>query len=220
MSVTIEPSWHAKLHSEFDKDYFKKLVDFVKGAYRSGGVYPPGSKIFDAFRLCPYDKVKVVILGQDPYHGAGQAHGLCFSVPKNIPMPPSLVNIFKELQRDLGKPMPPHGNLEHWAEQGVLLLNATLTVAAGKAGSHQHQGWETFTDAVIQCIASGKEHVVFLLWGAYAKEKGCMIDRTRHLVLTSSHPSPFSFDRGFYGNAHFSQTNAYLVAKEQAPIDW
>ena len=196
------------------------LVDFVKQAYQKARIYPAGNNIFRAFDLCPFDQVKVVILGQDPYHGYGQADGLCFSVPKGVKMPPSLINIFKEQQRDLGKPFPSHGNLDHWAKQGVLLLNATLTVEAGKAGSHQHQGWEDFTDAVVQSLSNSKNELVFMLWGAYAQKKGMVIDTTRHLVLSSSHPSPFSANRGFLGCGHFGQANTYLNSHGQVAIDW
>ena len=220
MQVNIESTWREKLLPEFSKPYFTALVSFVKKAYATHRVYPPGKFIFKAFALCPFDNVKVVILGQDPYHGPGQAEGLCFSVPKGVPMPPSLVNIFKEIERDCKKTAPSHGNLDHWATQGILLLNATLTVEARKAGSHQNKGWENFTDAVIQAISDEKEGVVFLLWGAYAQKKGNVIDRTKHLVLTSSHPSPFSVDRGFAGNAHFSKTNTYLKAHGKTPIAW
>lgn len=220
MKVAIETTWHERLFKEFEKPYFVRLAHFVREAYQQGRVYPPGSLIFNAFTLCPFDQVKVVILGQDPYHGAGQAHGLCFSVPQNVPMPPSLVNIFKEIERDLGQPMPTHGNLERWAAQGVLLLNATLTVAAHQAGSHQQKGWETFTDAVIRALSDAEEGVVFMLWGAYAQKKGRVIDRQRHLVLQTSHPSPFSFDRGFYGSGHFSQANTYLASHGKTPIIW
>lgn len=218
--VQISPSWKPLLQKEFDEPYFCELIDFVKSRYKKGPVYPPGRKIFNAFELCSFEEVGVVILGQDPYHGPRQAHGLCFSVPQGVRMPPSLVNIFKEIQSDLGKPFPADGNLERWAKQGVLLLNATLTVEAGKAGSHQNKGWERFTDQVIQQIAHKKEHIVFLLWGAYAQKKGAFIDKEQHLVLTSPHPSPFSADRGFFGNRHFSQTNAYLTKHGKEPIDW
>lgn len=219
-SVKIAPSWEPLLKNEFHQPYFTKLIDFVKERYKTTRVYPPGSLIFHAFDLCPFDKLKVVILGQDPYHGPGQAHGLCFSVPDGTRMPPSLVNIFKEIQSDLGKPFPKTGNLERWAKQGVLLLNAMLTVDARKAGSHQNKGWEQFTDRVIQLITENKENIVFMLWGAYAQKKGAFIDPHKHCVLSSPHPSPFSADRGFFGNRHFSQANAYLVSKNEQPIEW
>ena len=205
---------------EFEKEYFVRLTDFVKSEYRQGAVYPPGSSMFNAFAHCPFDKVKVVILGQDPYHEPGQAHGLCFSVQDDVPFPPSLVNIFKEIQSDLGKPIPATGNLTRWADQGVLLLNATLTVRAHQAGSHQNRGWETFTDAVIHRLAQERSHIVYLLWGAYAQRKGAFIDGKKNLVLKSAHPSPLSAYRGFFGNKHFSQANDYLVATGQTPIDW
>jgi uracil-DNA glycosylase len=220
MDVRLEASWKEQLKEEFDKPYFRRLAEFVRGAYREKQVYPPPSCIFQALDLLPFDKVRVVILGQDPYHGPGQAHGLCFSVPQGIPMPPSLRNIFKEIHDDLGLPIPSNGNLKHWAEQGVLLLNATLTVEAGHAGSHQGKGWEEFTDAIVKKLSDGREGLVFLLWGAYAQKKGEHIDRTRHLVLTAAHPSPLSAHQGFFGCRHFSQTNAYLAAKGERPIDW
>ncbi len=220
MDVRIEKSWGERLAGEFEKDYFRELVGFVKREYSLGTVYPPGECIFNAFEHCPFDKVKVVILGQDPYHEPGQAHGLCFSVQDGTPYPPSLVNIFKEIESDLGKPMPRSGNLLRWADQGVLLLNATLTVRAHQAGSHQRRGWETFTDAVIRTLATERSHVVYLLWGSYAQRKGAVIDATRNLVLRSPHPSPLSAYRGFFGNKHFSKANEYLVATGQKPIDW
>ncbi len=220
MDVRIEKSWGERLAGEFEKDYFRELVGFVKREYSLGTVYPPGECIFNAFEHCPFDKVKVVILGQDPYHEPGQAHGLCFSVQDGTPYPPSLVNIFKEIESDLGKPMPRSGNLLRWADQGVLLLNATLTVRAHQAGSHQGHGWETFTDAVIRTLATERSHVVYLLWGSYAQRKGAVIDATRNLVLQSPHPSPLSAYRGFLGNKHFSKANEYLVATGQKPIDW
>lgn len=220
MDVRIEKSWGERLAGEFEKDYFRELVGFVKREYSLGTVYPPGECIFNAFEHCPFDKVKVVILGQDPYHEPGQAHGLCFSVQDGTPYPPSLVNIFKEIESDLGKPMPRSGNLMRWADQGVLLLNATLTVRAHQAGSHQGHGWETFTDAVIRTLATERSHVVYLLWGSYAQRKGAVIDATRNLVLQSPHPSPLSAYRGFFGNKHFSKANEYLVATGQKPIDW
>jgi len=220
VDVKIVPSWKERLHDEFNKPYFSQLIEFVKEEYRTQTIYPPGKEIFKAFDACHFDAVKVVIIGQDPYHGPDQANGLCFSVRRDIRMPPSLVNIFKEIQNDLGKPFPTHGDLERWAVQGVLLLNATLTVRASAPGSHQHKGWETFTDAAIKKISDEKENVVFILWGAYAQKKGEIIDRARHHVLISAHPSPFSADRGFFGSRHFSKTNAYLKEKGLAEIDW
>ena len=220
MDVKIEESWKRRLADEFEKEYFVRVTDFVKSEYRQGVVYPPGPSMFNAFAHCPFDKVKVVILGQDPYHEPGQAHGLCFSVQDDVPFPPSLVNIFKEIQSDLGKPIPATGNLTRWADQGVLLLNATLTVRAHQAGSHQNRGWETFTDAVIHRLAQERSHIVYLLWGAYAQRKGAFIDGKKNLVLKSAHPSPLSAYRGFFGNKHFSQANDYLVATGQTPIDW
>lgn len=220
MEVKIEASWKEKLQREFSKPYFSELVAFVKEEYASKTIYPPGSKIFHAFDSCPFDQVKVVILGQDPYHGPGQAHGLCFSVNEGIPMPPSLLNIFKEVKSDLIKPMPPHGNLQRWADQGVLLLNATLTVRHSQPGSHQGMGWEEFTDQVIQLIANQKENVVFLLWGAYAGKKEALIDSDKHFILKAPHPSPLSAHRGFFGCAHFSTTNQYLEKNGITPINW
>lgn len=220
MNVKIEQSWKEQLASEFDKEYFKSLTDFVRQEYRSTTVYPPGSYIFNAFEHCPFDKVKVVILGQDPYHESGQAHGLSFSVQDGIPYPPSLVNIFKELESDLGKPMPSSGNLLRWADQGVLLLNATLTVRAHLAGSHQNRGWETFTDAVIHKLADNRSHLVYILWGSYAQKKGAFIDASHNLVIKSAHPSPLAAYRGFFGSKPFSKANDYLIATGQEPIDW
>ncbi|HEY8935219.1 MAG TPA: uracil-DNA glycosylase [Cyclobacteriaceae bacterium] len=220
MTVKIADSWKSRLNAEFDKPYFGQLINFVKSEYQTHTVYPPGKEIFRAFDKCNFDDVKVVIIGQDPYHGPGQANGLCFSVRDGVRMPPSLVNIFKEIQQDLGKPIPTSGDLERWANQGVLLLNATLTVRASSAGSHQNKGWETFTDAVIQTISNERENVVFLLWGAYAQKKGEIIDRKKHLVLMSAHPSPFSADRGFFGCKHFSKANEYLKSKGLKEIDW
>ncbi len=220
MDVQIEESWKQILSAEFEKDYFRQLTDFARNEYRSTTVYPPGKLIFNAFNLCPFEQVKVVIIGQDPYHGPGQAHGLCFSVNDNVPFPPSLRNIFKEIQDDLGKPIPESGNLTRWAKQGVLLLNATLTVRAHQAGSHQRRGWEEFTDAAIRALAEQREHLVFILWGAYAQKKGAFIDRSRHLVLTSVHPSPLSAHNGFFGNRHFSRANEYLQQHGQTPIEW
>ena len=220
MNVKIEESWKEALMPEFSKDYFIRLTDFVRKEYHETTVYPPGKLIFNAFNLCPFDKVKVVIIGQDPYHGPGQAHGLCFSVNDGIQPPPSLVNIFKEINSDLGKPIPQSGNLTRWAEQGVLLLNATLTVRAHQAGSHQRRGWEEFTDAVIRKLAEEKSNLVFILWGSYAQKKGAFIDRNKHLVLTSVHPSPLSAYNGFFGNHHFSLANDYLVKNGKTAIDW
>ncbi len=220
MNVKIETSWKQVLASEFEKPYFKELTDFVRQEYQTSTVYPPGSYIFNAFEHCPFDKVKVVILGQDPYHEPGQAHGLSFSVQDGIPFPPSLVNIFKELESDLGKPTPTSGNLLRWADQGVLLLNATLTVRAHMAGSHQNHGWETFTDAVIHKLAENRSHLVYILWGSYAQKKGTFIDATRNLVLKSAHPSPLSAYRGFFGSKPFSKANDYLIVTGQEPIDW
>ena len=220
MNVRIEESWKTRLQEEFDKPYFANLTQFVRNEYASGTVYPPGGEMFAAFDACPFEQVRVVILGQDPYHEPGQAHGLCFSVNDGVQFPPSLVNIFKEIESDLGKPMPRSGNLMRWAQQGVLLLNATLTVRAHQAGSHQNKGWETFTDAVIHRLASEREHIVFILWGSYAQRKGSFIDRNRHCVLQSPHPSPLSAYRGFFGNKHFSSANKYLVQHGYKPIEW
>ena len=220
MNVRIDPSWQQRLQSEFDKPYFEALTSFVRHEYATKTVYPPGRQIFAAFDTCPFDRVKVVILGQDPYHEPNQAHGLCFSVNDQVPFPPSLQNIFKEIESDLGIPVPQSGNLTRWAQQGVLLLNATLTVEAHRAASHQGRGWETFTDAVIHKLAEERDHLVFILWGAYAQRKGEFIDRNRHLVLQSPHPSPLSAHRGFFGNHHFSQTNNYLSAHGIEPIQW
>ena len=218
--VKIEASWGKVLADEFEKPYFKALTEFVRHEYGQGPCYPPGRQIFAAFDLCPFDKVKVVIIGQDPYHEPGQAEGLCFSVAQGVTPPPSLVNIFKEIEDDLGTPPPPDGSLRRWAEQGVLLLNATLTVRAHMAGSHQRRGWEEFTDAVISRLAQERTGIVFILWGSYAQRKGAVIDRTRHLVLQSAHPSPLSAYRGFFGNHHFSTANAYLEKQGLAPIQW
>ncbi len=220
MDVKIENGWKALLANEFEKDYFKELVSFVHEEYRTKKIYPPAKLIFNAFDQCPLDKLKVVILGQDPYHGPGQAHGLCFSVQDGVDFPPSLKNIFKELNNDIGKEIPTSGDLTEWAKQGVLLLNATLTVRATQAGSHQRKGWEDFTDAVIHKINEQKEHVVFILWGNYAIRKGEFIDRDKHLVLTSVHPSPLSASRGFFGNNHFSKTNEYLAKNGVEPVEW
>lgn len=219
--VAIEPSWKRLLEEEFNKPYFEALVAFLKDEKRKGKViYPPGKQIFRAFELCPPDRVKVVILGQDPYHGPGQAHGLCFSVPKGVPPPPSLQNIFKEIQDDLGLPPPPHGDLTGWAEQGVFLLNAILTVEAHKPASHRQKGWEIFTDRVIQIISEVRPHVVFLLWGKYARSKKPLIDARRHLILEAAHPSPYSAANGFFGCRHFSKANAFLIEHGMEPIDW
>ena len=220
MQVKIEKSWQEVLQVEFDKPYFESLVSFVKQEYASNTIFPPAGQIFNAFNTCPFNNVKVVILGQDPYHGPGQAHGLCFSVNDGIQFPPSLQNIFKEITSDLGIPAPKTGNLTRWAEQGVLLLNATLTVRASQAGSHQGKGWETFTDAVIKAISDSKQNVVFLLWGAYAGGKSKFIDATKHLVLKAPHPSPLSSYRGFFGCKHFSRANAYLQQHGLPPIKW
>ena len=220
MDVKIAASWKNRLSDEFDQPYFSELISFIREEYRHGVVYPSGKEIFRAFDACSFDDLKVVIIGQDPYHGPGQANGLCFSVAKDVRMPPSLVNIFKEINKDLGKPIPQNGDLGRWADQGVLLLNATLTVRASSPGSHQNKGWEAFTDAVIKKISEEKQHVVFLLWGAYAQKKGEIIDRSKHLVLMSPHPSPFSADRGFFGCRHFSKANEYLRRKGLKEIDW
>ena len=221
MDVKIEASWKARIGAEFDKPYFAQLVQMVKQEYRQYACYPPGPLIFNAFNLCPFEQVKVVIIGQDPYHEPGQAMGLSFSVPDGVPMPPSLINIFKEIEQDLGTRMPASGNLTRWAQQGVMLLNATLTVRAHQAGSHQRIGWETFTDAAIRALSAGRDHLVFILWGGYARSKAALIDRSRHLVLQSVHPSPLSANRGgWFGNHHFSQANAYLAANGITPIPW
>ena len=221
MDVKIEESWKVRLRKEFEKPYFENLMAFVKDAYKTTVCYPPGGMIFNAFDKCSFEKTRVVILGQDPYHGSGQANGLSFSVNDGITFPPSLINIFKELNNDLGVPFPKSGNLERWAEQGVLLINSTLTVQASSAGSHQNKGWEQFTDAVIRCINDEKEDVVFLLWGKYAQDKGKIIDTSRHFVLKSKHPSPMSANfGGWFGNKHFSQANNYLRSKGLAEIEW
>ncbi len=216
----IEESWKELLSEQFKADYFKKLKEFLVQEKKKYIVYPSGNKIFAAFEHTPFENLKVVILGQDPYHGAGQAHGLCFSVPDGIPKPPSLQNIFKEINNDMGLPIPASGNLEKWAKQGVLLLNATLTVRANQAGSHQGQGWETFTDEVIRTISKNKESVVFLLWGNYAQAKEILIDITKHHVLKAPHPSPLSVSRGFFGCKHFSKTNILLTNAGKHAIDW
>ncbi|MBQ8423979.1 MAG: uracil-DNA glycosylase [Coprobacter sp.] len=220
MNVRIEESWRERLQQEFDAPYFEQLTAFVRNEYATTTVYPPGGQMFAAFDACPFDKVRVVILGQDPYHEPGQAHGLCFSVNDGVQFPPSLQNIFKEINADLGIPVPRSGNLARWARQGVLLLNATLTVRAHSAGSHQNKGWERFTDAVIHRLAQEREHLVFILWGSYAQRKGDFIDTSRHLVLKSAHPSPLSAYRGFFGNKHFSRANAYLAEHGIEPIQW
>ena len=220
MDVKIEESWKSRLDSEFNKQYFKELVEFIRSEYVNNIVYPPGPKIFSAFDHCSFDEVKVVIVGQDPYHGKGQANGLCFSVSDGVRQPPSLQNIFKEIQDDLGSPVPDSGNLERWASQGVLLLNATLTVKERQPGSHQGRGWEVFTDSVLRVISEEKENVVFILWGAYAQKKGGVVDDKKHMVLKSPHPSPFSAHNGFFGNKHFSKTNQYLESLGLSGIVW
>lgn len=220
MDVHLEKSWKERLSKEFEKEYFIKLTEFVKQEYSQYTVYPPAGQIFRAFSLCPFEYVKVVIIGQDPYHGPGQAHGLCFSVNSGVPFPPSLRNIFSEIKNNINLPPPKEGDLSRWAEQGVLLLNATLTVRAGQAGSHQRQGWETFTDAVIHCLASERENLVFMLWGAYAQKKCAFIESAKHLVLTSAHPSPLSAYNGFFKNKHFSKANDWLIEHGEKPIEW
>lgn len=221
MNVKIEQSWKDALAREFEKDYFKNLTDFVRGEYLSGKtIYPAAKNIFNAFNLCPLNQVKVVIIGQDPYHEPGQAHGLCFSVESGIDLPPSLINIYKEIESDLGHKSITNGDLTPWANQGVLLLNATLTVRAHAAASHVGHGWETFTDAVIKTVAQNRENVVYLLWGSFAQKKAEMVDKNKNLVLCSAHPSPLSAYRGFFGNHHFSQANEYLIQHGQSPIDW
>lgn len=220
INPNIEEGWKKILWEEFQSPYFSELKSFLVQETESCNIYPPGKLIFNAFKHTPFDNVKVVILGQDPYHGAGQAHGLCFSVPRGIKAPPSLVNIFKELHSDLGMDIPAHGNLESWADQGVLLLNATLTVRAGEAGSHQKQGWETFTDAVIARISELKESVVFILWGRYAQAKEVLVDGGKHLILKAAHPSPFSAYNGFFGCRHFSKSNHFLKERGIEPVDW
>jgi len=221
MEVNIHSSWKTQLEEEFNKPYFKDLTSFVKDEYSKHQCFPSGKQIFAAFDWCPFDNLKVVIIGQDPYHGVGQANGLCFSVNNGIAHPPSLINIFKEIESDLGMPYPTSGNLERWAKQGVLLLNATLTVRAHNAGSHQKKGWETFTDAVIQSISDKKENVVFLLWGGFAKQKTKLIDTSKHHVLTTGHPSPLSANRGYwFGNKSFSKTNSQLEQVGLEPIVW
>ena len=219
-NVDIEPSWHEKLMAEFEKPYFEMLTQFVRAEYANGLCFPPGKLMFNAFNQCPFDNVKVVLIGQDPYHEPGQAQGLCFSVGDGVKFPPSLRNIFTEIQSDLGVAVPDSGDLTRWAKQGVLLLNATLTVRAHAAGSHQNKGWETFTDAVIRAVSEGRDNVVFMLWGSYAQSKAKLIDSTRHCVLKSAHPSPLSAYRGFFGNHHFSICNQYLQQHGQEAINW
>jgi uracil-DNA glycosylase len=218
--VRLHPSWKAVLNDQFERPYFNSLITFVKDEYAHHTVYPPGNRIFSALDHTPFEKVKVVILGQDPYHGPGQANGLCFSVNDGMALPPSLKNIFSEIQSDLGVEPPKNGNLERWADQGVLLLNATLTVRAHEAGSHQKRGWEQFTDAVISAVSENRENVVFLLWGSYAQKKGCVIDNKKHLILKSPHPSPLSSYRGFFGCKHFSKANSYLKGQSKKEIVW
>lgn len=222
MSATLEPGWLAVLEEEFEKDYMKSLKSFLLEEKEKGHkVYPKGADIFNALNTTPFDKVKVVILGQDPYHGINQAHGLSFSVQKGVAIPPSLKNIYKELETDIeGFKTPQHGNLMYWAEQGVLLLNATLTVRASEAGSHQNRGWEIFTDEIIKALSDKREHIVFLLWGKYAQQKAALIDQKKHYILTAAHPSPFSAHYGFFGSKHFSKANQLLVQNNLAPIDW
>jgi uracil-DNA glycosylase len=223
MNVKIEESWKTRLATEFEKPYFESLISFVKSEYAIKTIFPPGGQIFNAFNHCSFDNCRVVILGQDPYHGAGQANGLCFSVNEGIRLPPSLINIFKEIKEDLGKDSSykPSGNLERWADQGVLLLNSTLTVQSGLAGSHQNKGWEVFTDAVIKCLSDEKKNLVFMLWGRYAQDKGKIIDGTRHEILRARHPSPMSANAGgWFGTKHFSKANAYLKAKGLQEIEW
>jgi uracil-DNA glycosylase len=220
MEVKIEAGWKEKLREEFDRDYFIALTKFVKEEYHTRQIFPPAAKIFNAFDLCPFDKVKVVILGQDPYHNTGQAHGLCFSVTDGTEFPPSLINIFKELNSDLGIPKPQTGNLERWARQGVLLLNAILTVRAHQALSHQNRGWERFTEAAVSALNRDRDNLVFMLWGAYAQNKGASIDQSRHLVLRTVHPSPLSASRGFFGCSHFSRCNEWLITRGIDPVAW
>lgn len=221
MDVKIEPSWKEILHEEFDKPYFQQIPQHLKTEKSQGKIiYPPGSQIFNAFNTTPFDKIKVVILGQDPYHGPGQAHGLCFSVQNGVPPPPSLINIFKELHQDIGMKIPNHGNLTKWAEHGVFLLNASLTVRAGEPMSHSKIGWAQFTDAVIRTISARKEHVVFFLWGKFAQDKRMLIDENKHLILRAAHPSPLSAFNGFFGCKHFSKANEYLMSKGIDPVDW
>lgn len=220
MNVRIDDSWRQVLQSEFDKPYFEVLTTFVRHEYQTKQIFPPSRLIFNAFDSCPFDRVKVVIIGQDPYHDVGQAHGLCFSVNEGVQLPPSLQNIYKEIETDLGKTIPVSGNLQRWAEQGVLLLNATLTVEAHRPGSHQNKGWEEFTDAAIRVLAEQRENLVFMLWGSYAQRKGAVISPRRHLVLKAAHPSPLSAYKGFFGCRHFSQANAWLASHGELPIEW
>lgn len=221
MDVKIEQSWKERLAPEFEKPYFEALTTFIKEEYKTKQIFPPAKQIFNAFNYCTFEDCRVVILGQDPYHGPGQANGLCFSVNDGVRMPPSLINIFKEIQKDLGKPFPQSGNLERWAKQGVLLLNATLTVQSGLAGSHQNKGWERFTDAVIKCVSDEKKHVVFMLWGRYAQEKGAVINAKDNLILKAKHPSPMSANNGgWFGTGHFSKANAFLAEKGLEAIEW
>ncbi|MCU0430241.1 MAG: uracil-DNA glycosylase [Cytophagaceae bacterium] len=220
MDVRIETSWKERLNAEFQKPYFHALIEFIKEEKKQHTLYPPGPLIFNAFEKCPFDATKVVIIGQDPYHGPGQANGLCFSVNEGVKFPPSLMNIFKEIYSDLGQKAPSSGNLERWAQQGVLMLNATLTVRANTAGSHQNKGWETFTDAVIQSLVNEKKHLVFILWGSYAQKKGSIVSSEQHCVLKSAHPSPLSAYNGFFGNKHFSKTNEYLRQHGKEEINW
>lgn len=220
MNVRIEDSWKAELKEEFEKAYFHRLAEFLRSEYATCRIYPKGSLIFNAFNRCPFEQTRVVIVGQDPYHGRGQANGLCFSVNDGVAVPPSLQNIFREVKDDIGGTLPKSGNLERWADQGVLMLNATLTVREGKAGSHQNKGWEVFTDAVLRHVSNKKRGVVFLLWGAYAQRKEALIDTVEHLALKAPHPSPFSADRGFVGCKHFSKANHYLASKNKPPIHW
>ena len=220
MTVKIDPSWGAALNEEFNQHYFTDLVEFVRKEYQTGTIYPPGKDIFAAFDHCPFDRVKVMVIGQDPYHGPGQANGLCFSVAPGIRIPPSLQNIFKELHSDVGRTIPESGDLTRWADQGILLLNATLTVRAHTPGSHQKKGWETFTDRVIQLVSDKKDKIVFILWGAFAQKKEVLIDASRHFIIKSPHPSPFSADKGFYGSQPFSKTNKYLRSAGIKEIMW
>lgn len=220
MTVKIDPSWGAALNEEFNQHYFTDLVEFVRKEYQTGTIYPPGKDIFAAFDHCPFDRVKVMVIGQDPYHGPGQANGLCFSVAPGIRKPPSLQNIFKELHSDVGRTIPESGDLTRWADQGILLLNATLTVRAHTPGSHQKKGWETFTDRVIQLVSDKKDKIVFILWGAFAQKKEVLIDASRHFIIKSPHPSPFSADKGFYGSQPFSKTNKYLRSAGIKEIMW
>lgn len=220
MTIKIEESWKLVLKEEFNKPYFQQLINFVKEEYATKVIFPPGPFIFRAFNECPFDKLKVVILGQDPYHTPGVANGLAFSANPDKRIPPSLLNIYKEIKNDLGSPIPDNPDLTKWAQQGVLLLNATLTVRKGEAGSHQKKGWEEFTDNVIKTISDKKENLVFILWGAYAQKKEILIDNKKHLIIKSAHPSPFSADRGFFGSKPFSKTNTYLEEKGLTPINW